>query len=504
MPLTEKNIKSALVSVYYKDGLDEILKLLVAGGVKLYSTGGTAEFIRGLGMPVVEISDLTGFPSILGGRVKTLHPKVFGGILARRDDAMHVKEVTEHEIPYFDLVIVNLYPFEETVRNSVNPLEIIEKIDVGGPSMLRAGAKNHQDVMVIPNEQCYAEFHEHLKTHGPKTNLATRKRFAAYTFEATANYDRAIANWFAVYGEGSTSHSLRYGENPHQPATFHGNLDEIVEKLGGKELSYNNLLDVEGALRLISDFQHEPPTFAIIKHTNPCGVATRDTVKAAWESALASDPVSAFGGILVTNVHLDLATAELINEHFYEVLLAPSFEPAAVELLLQKKNRILLRYKHLNLPNLQVRSILNGRLEQQVDNVEITGESYQVATSRKPTDAEMKDLLFGEKLARHLKSNAIALVKNQQLIGGGMGQTSRIDSMRHALEKAHFHGFDASGAVLASDGFFPFSDSVATAHKAGIQVILQPGGSIRDEETIQFCEQNGLCLVITGIRHFRH
>jgi phosphoribosylaminoimidazolecarboxamide formyltransferase/IMP cyclohydrolase len=504
MPDTLRPLKSALISVYYKEGLDEILRKLAAENVQLYSTGGTAQFIRDLRLPVTEIADLTGYPSILGGRVKTLHPKVFGGILARRDDAVHVKEVTEHAIPYFDLVLVNLYPFQETVRNSNNPLEIIEKVDVGGPSMLRAGAKNHQDVLVVPHERHYGELLQLLNEQGANTSLQQRKKFAAHTFAVTAEYERAIADWFATYTQAENVQTLRYGENPHQPAVYRGRLSDHLHKLGGKELSYNNLLDVEAALRLIADFEGGP-TFAIIKHTNPCGVATRSTVFDAWEAALASDPVSAFGGILVTNHKLDRATAEKIHEHFYEVLMAPAYEPAAAELLLEKKQRILLTYHNLGqLPELQVRTILSGTLEQAADNQPIDSSTYQLVTTRKPGPAELQDLVFGEKVARHLKSNAICLVKNRQLIGGGMGQTSRIDSIRHALEKAQHHGFDLRGAVLASDGFFPFSDSVAQAHKAGIEFILQPGGSIRDEETIQYCEQNNLCLVITGVRHFRH
>lgn len=491
-------IQSALVSVYDKTGLEPILAKLNDLGVRLYASGGTADFIRSMDMMVEDLSGVTGFPSILDGRVKTLHPSIFGGILARRELPHHNEELEQHGIHTFDLVIVDLYPFEATVASGADEAAIIEKIDIGGIALIRAAAKNFAHVLCVPGVAHYPALGALLEAGGGTTTLAQRKQFAQAGFQTSSAYDTAIQRWFT--GAGETP--LRYGENPHQGARFVGSLPQAFTQLSGKELSYNNLLDVDAALRLIAEF--DETACVIIKHTNPCGVALRPTVQAAWDAALAGDPVSAFGGIIALNRPVDLATAQHIHEQFYEVLLAPGFAPGAVELLAQKKNRILLQTTGAALPTEVVRSVVNGTLVQAYDAVAPDPTTWQVPTTRKPTATETADALLAETIAKHLKSNAIALVRQGQLIGGGMGQTSRVDALKQALQKAQERGHSVAGAVLASDGFFPFADSAELAHQAGIGVLLQPGGSIRDAEVVAACEAAGQCLILTGVRHFRH
>lgn len=504
-----KPIKSALISVFYKDGLEDIVKMLHQLGVTIYSTGGTQQFIEKQGVTCVPVESLTTYPSILGGRVKTLHPSVFGGILGRRDNPTDIEEMTRYNIPVIDLVIVDLYPFEETVASTTDDKAIIEKIDVGGPSMIRAAAKNHKDVAVVAAKTEYAHLLNLLEAQDGSTSLEQRRQLAAKAFEICAHYDVAIANYFT----GSTPtyflesvaapKSLRYGENPHQAASYFGKLDNIFEQVHGKELSYNNLVDVDAAVQLIGEFQDEKDAvFAIIKHTNPCGVAARPTVKEAWDAALAGDPESAFGGVLASNFAIDKGTAAAINEIFFEVLIAPSFDAEALEILRTRKNRILLVQKKQVSPKGQYRSLLGGVLQQQTDIGNYS--EWKEAGGRPSTDAERQDLIFANLVCKHLKSNAIALVRNRQLIGKGCGQTSRIDSVRHAIAKAGQFKFDLKGAVLASDAFFPFNDSVQIAHGAGVTAFIQPGGSIRDKDSIDYCVVNKLAMVITGMRHFKH
>jgi phosphoribosylaminoimidazolecarboxamide formyltransferase/IMP cyclohydrolase len=503
-----KKIKSALISVYYKDGLDNIIKKLNQAGVSIYSTGGTQQFIESLKVPCIPVETLTGYPSILGGRVKTLHPSVFGGILGRRELETDLQEMAKYHIPEIDLVIVDLYPFEETLANTTDDKAIIEKIDVGGPSMIRGAAKNHKDVVVIASKKEYGRLEQLLDEQKGETTLEQRRALAARAFEVCAHYDVVIARYFTpTEGEYFLESvpdpkTLRYGENPHQSAQFFGNLDELFEQLNGKELSYNNLVDVDAAVQLVQEFGDEAVVFAIIKHTNPCGIAVRKDLLGAWEAALAGDPESAFGGVLACNASVDKATAHAINEIFFEVLIAPSFDADALEILRTKKNRILLVQKARPSYTLQYKSLLNGVLLQQHD----TGDrsEWKEAGGRTSTDAEKADLEIANIVCKHLKSNAIALVKNKQLVGKGCGQTSRIDSVRQAIEKARQFQFDLHGAVLASDAFFPFSDSVQIAHAAGVAAFIQPGGSIRDKDSIEYCVENKLVMVITGMRHFRH
>ncbi len=503
-----KPIKSALISVFYKDGLEPIVRKLHQLGVTIYSTGGTQQFIEKQGVPCVPVETLTSYPSILGGRVKTLHPLVFGGILGRRDNSTDMQEMAQYHIPEIDLVIVDLYPFEETVAATTEDKAIIEKIDVGGPSMIRAAAKNHKDVVVVAAKSEYPGLLKLLEEQSGETSLEQRRLLAARAFEICAHYDVAIARYFNPSEQGyfleSIPHPkfLRYGENPHQAASYFGRLEEFFDQVNGKELSYNNLVDVDAAVQLIGEFPHDQPVFAIIKHTNPCGVAIRPTVKEAWDSALAGDPESAFGGVLACNRAVDKATASAINEIFFEVLIAPAFDPDALEILRSKKNRILLLQKKANHPALQYRSLLTGVLQQQSDIGNFT--EWKEAGGRPATAAEKEDLIFANLVCKHLKSNAIALVKNRQLIGKGCGQTSRIDSVRQAIAKATQFNFDLTGAVLASDAFFPFSDSVQIGHGAGITAFIQPGGSIRDKDSIDYALQNNLVMVITGMRHFKH
>jgi len=500
----QKKINSALISVFYKDGLENIVRELNQLGVTIYSTGGTQKFIEALEVPCTPVESLTTYPSILGGRVKTLHPSVFGGILGRRDNETDVAEMQQYNIPALDLVIVDLYPFEETVRSTTDENLIIEKIDIGGPSMIRGAAKNHKDVVVIAAKKDYALLEEILKNQQGETTLDQRRSFAIKAFDVCTGYDLAISNYFNhtafINPFDKTKTVLRYGENPHQQGIFYGNQEEIFDKLHGKELSYNNLVDVDAAVQLIAEF--DSTTFAIIKHTNVCGIASRTALKEAWDTALAGDPESAFGGVLVCNAPVDKATAEAINEIFFEVLIAPAFDADALEILQTKKNRILLKQKAWIAATSQSRSVLNGILTQQNDIGNCS--EWKEAGGRETTAAEKEDLVFANLIGKHLKSNAIALVKNKQLIGKGCGQTSRIDSLRQSIEKAKQFSFDLAGAVLASDAFFPFDDCVKIAHAAGITSFIQPGGSIRDKDSIEYCKQNNLSMVITGLRHFKH
>ena len=509
----QKKINSALISVFYKDGLENIVHQLHQLGVVIYSTGGTQKFIEDLKIPCVAVESLTTYPSILGGRVKTLHPSVFGGILGKRGDATHVEEMKQFNIPELDLVIVDLYPFEETVKSTSDEKLIIEKIDIGGPSMIRAAAKNHQDVVVVAAKKDYTLLEQILKDQKGETSLDQRRIFAIKAFDVCTGYDLAISNYFNQTEFANpfdkTKTVLRYGENPHQEGIFYGNTNEIFDQLNGKELSYNNLVDVDAAVQLIHEFNSPAGAenkgqvvFAIIKHTNVCGIASRKSVKEAWDSALAGDPESAFGGVLICNAPVDKATADAINEIFFEVLIAPSFNADALEVLTTKKNRILLVQKPSAAATHQYRSVLNGTLTQQNDQGNFA--EWKEEGGRNTTEVEKEDLVFANLVAKHLKSNSIALVKNKQLIGKGCGQTSRIDSLRQSIEKANQFKFDLQGAALASDAFFPFDDCVKIAHAAGITSFIQPGGSIRDKDSIEYCKQNNLAMVITGLRHFKH
>ncbi len=503
----QKKIQSALISVFYKDGLEEIVLSLQKLGVKIYSTGGTQEFIEKLGVVCVPVESLTSYPSILGGRVKTLHPKVFGGILGKRNDDMHISEMKEHQIPEIDLVIVDLYPFEETVANTKEEKLIIEKIDIGGPSMIRAAAKNFADVVVIAAKKDYAMLENMLKKQSGETTIEQRKIFAIKAFDVCTHYDNAISSYFnsleVITPFNKEKRALRYGENPHQSAGFYGNLNEIFTQIHGKELSYNNLVDVDAAMQLMAEFTEEKNTvFAIIKHTNVCGAAVKENIHTAWEAALSGDPESAFGGVLICNQPIDVSTANAINEIFFEVLIAPSFNEEALAILQQKKNRILLQALKFTLAKTQSKSLLNGVLIQQTDEGNYT--SWKEVGGRNSIEEEKKSLILANIICKHLKSNAIALVKNNQLIGKGCGQTSRIDALRNAIDKAKQFGADTAGAVLASDAFFPFDDSVRIAHEAGIEVFIQPGGSVRDKDSIEYCIQNKLAMVMTEMRHFKH
>lgn len=500
--MEERKIKNALVSVFSKDGLDEVVQKLHKKGVNIYSTGGTASYIKKLDIPVIEVESITDYPSILGGRVKTLHPKVFGGILARSGNASDQQELEQYSIPTLDLVVVDLYPFEATVAAGGTESEIIEKIDIGGISLIRAAAKNHRDVCIIPSKSQYGKLSE-LLDEGGTTTLETRRQLAKEAFAISSHYDHCIHDYFNG-GEQIKRTPLRYGENPHQQGWFAGSLDQFIQQLHGKELSYNNLLDIDSAMRLIRDFKNEPPTFAVIKHNNACGFATRDSAKAAYLDALAGDPVSAFGGIIVSNTTIDLPTAEEINQLFCEVIIAPSFDDDALTLLKTKKNRRLLIDKLQDFPNTTVRSVLNGVLEQDVDNKLVKESDLQSACKRTPTKEEVEDLLFANKLVKHTKSNTIVLAKNKQLIASGVGQTSRVDALRQAIAKAKSFGFEVKGSVMASDAFFPFPDCVQIANSEGVKAVIQPGGSVRDQESIDYCNEHNMAMVLTGIRHFRH
>ena len=509
---TSLSIKSALISVYDKSGLEPIIHRLNELGVTIYSTGGTQAFVEELGVAVERVEDLTSYPSILGGRVKTLHPKVFGGILNRRNHSEDQSQIAEFEIPEIDLVIVDLYPFEATVASGASHDDIIEKIDIGGISLIRAAAKNYQDVVIIPSQGQYAEFLEILNaSENGATSLGQRKSFARDAFEVSSHYDTQIFNYFNQEGKKEIfkqsvkpAQVLRYGENPHQKGIFHGDLDAMFTKLHGKELSYNNLLDVDAAVNLIGEFKNDGPTFAILKHNNACGVATRPTIKEAYEGALAGDPVSAFGGILISNTKIDLATATVMNDLFCEVVIAPAYDKDALEMLQSKKNRVILIQNEVELPKRQFRTILNGVLEQDKDLITETEADFKTITKVAPTAQENKDFIFANKLVKHTKSNTIILAKNGQLLASGTGQTSRVDALRQAIHKAQSFNFDLKGSVMASDAFFPFPDCVEIAHEAGIDAVIQPGGSIKDELSIQYCDANGMAMVMTGNRHFKH
>ncbi len=504
-----KTIKSALVSVYYKDNLEPIIKKLHSLNVKLYSTGGTLSFIEKLNIPVTAVDSVTTYPEIFGGRVKTLHPAIFGGILNRRDNESDKKEKAKHNIPDIDLVIVDLYPFEETVAAKASEEDTIEKIDIGGISLIRAAAKNFNDVVIVSSRNDYAELLNLLETKKGSSDLADRKKFAAKAFATSSHYDSAIFNYFNQTEEITQfkqslqkGQVLRYGENPHQKGVFYGDLDAMFTKLNGKELSYNNLLDVDAAVNLIADF--EEPTFAILKHNNACGVASRNTIAAAYRDALAADPVSAFGGILIANRAIDMATATEVNKLFCEVVIAPAYNDDALALLKSKPNRIILIQNKVELGRSSFRNLLNGVIEQDKDLKTETEADLKVVTTKAPTAAEIKDLLFANKLVKHTKSNTIVFAKNGQLLASGTGQTSRVDALKQAIVKAESFGFDLKGAVMASDAFFPFPDCVELAHKAGITAVIQPGGSIKDKESIDYCNANGLSMVNTGVRHFKH
>ncbi|RZL46263.1 MAG: bifunctional phosphoribosylaminoimidazolecarboxamide formyltransferase/IMP cyclohydrolase [Pedobacter sp.] len=502
-------IKNALISVYYKDGLAPLVQYLAQQGVTLYSTGGTEQFIKDLNLPVVAVEDLTGYPSILGGRVKTLHPKVFGGILNRRSLTGDQEQIAQYEIPEIDLVIVDLYPFEETVKAGGTDTEIIEKIDIGGISLIRAAAKNFNDVVIIASKDDYGTLLEELQAQDGATTLVQRKSYAKKAFHTSSHYDTAIFNYFNneeplnVFKQSvKQAQTLRYGENPHQQGTFYGNLDEMFTKLNGKELSYNNLVDVDAAVALIDEFTE--PTFAILKHTNACGLASRPTVLQAWKDALACDPVSAFGGVLITNQEVDLATAQEINNLFFEVLIAPSYQPEAVELFKAKKNRVILQRNEVELSKKQFKTLLNGVIEQDKDLSLEGAEQMKTVTEKAPSEASIQDLIFANKIVKHTKSNTIVFVKDNVLIASGVGQTSRVDALKQAVVKAEAFGFSLKDAVMASDAFFPFPDCVELAAEAGIIAVLQPGGSIKDQDSIDMCNAKGIAMVTTGVRHFKH
>ncbi len=506
---SSKKINSALISVFDKTGLAPIVQELAKNNVEIFSTGGTQNFIEELGIKVTPVEELTSFPSILGGRVKTLHPKIFGGILHRRLFEQDLEQIDTYDIPPIDLVIVDLYPFEATVASGASHEDIIEKIDIGGISLIRAAAKNYKDVVILPSQKSYAGFLE-IYANNATTTYDQRKHFAMQAFNVSSHYDTHIFNYFNDETEDVFKQSilnasvLRYGENPHQKGVFYGDMDALFDKLHGKELSYNNLLDIDAAVNLMADFQNEEPTFAILKHNNACGLASRPTLKEAYEAALAADPVSAFGGILIANTTIDLATAELINSLFCEVVIAPKMNDDALELLKSKKNRVLLIQKLFTFPTKQFRTILNGVLEQDRDILLETKPDLQTITSKEPTASEIEDLLFANKLVKHTKSNTIVIAKNKQLLASGTGQTSRVDALNQAIHKAKTFAFDLKGAVMASDAFFPFPDCVEIAHNEGINTVIQPGGSIKDDLSVAYCNENDMAMVMTGNRHFKH
>lgn len=503
-----RKIKTALVSVYHKEGLNEIITKLHEEGVEFLSTGGTRQFIESLGYPCKAVEDLTTYPSILGGRVKTLHPKIFGGILCRRALEQDRQQIEKYEIPEIDLVIVDLYPFEATVASGAPEADIIEKIDIGGISLIRAAAKNYNDVVIVASQAQYQPLRDILMERGANTTLEERRWFAKEAFGVSSHYDSAIFNYFDG-GEGtafrcSANHptALRYGENPHQKGYFYGQLDQMFDQIHGKEISYNNLLDINAAVDLIDEFQET--TFAILKHNNACGLASRPTVLQAWKDALAGDPVSAFGGVLITNAVVDRETAEEINKIFFEVIIAPDYDVDALEVLGEKKNRIILVRKPIELPKKQFRSLLNGVLAQDRDLKVETPADLKTVTNQAPTPEEVDDLLFANKIVKNSKSNAIVLAKGKQLLASGVGQTSRVDALKQAIEKAKSFGFDLHGAVMASDAFFPFPDCVEIAGNEGVTAVIQPGGSIKDQLSFDYCNQHGIAMVTTGFRHFKH
>jgi phosphoribosylaminoimidazolecarboxamide formyltransferase / IMP cyclohydrolase len=504
-----KRIESALISVYHKDNLEAIVKKLDNLGVKLYSTGGTKDFITQLGIKVTAVEDITSYPSIFGGRVKTLHPKVFGGILYRRDNATDLEEAAKYEIPAMDLVIVDLYPFEDTVNSGADEPTVIEKIDIGGISLIRAAAKNFKDVVIVPSRNEYTKLLHLLNSKNGFTSLSDRKWFAASAFNVSSHYDMAIFGYFnpnfdiPVFKQSILNHEqLRYGENPHQKGWFFGDLDKLFEQLHGKEISYNNLLDIDAAINLIAEFTDT--TFAVLKHNNACGVASRGKLIDAWKDALAGDPVSAYGGVLITNREIDEETAHEVNQLFFEVIIAPGYNKKALEIFKTKKNRIILIQKPLELPAYGFRSLLNGVAFQDKDLSTEQATDLKTITKISPDKTEIVDLIFANKIVKHTKSNTIVLAKNKQLCASGVGQTSRVDALKQAIDKAISFGFDLNGAVMASDAFFPFPDCVQIAHEAGINAVVQPGGSVRDNESVEYCDLNHMSMVITGIRHFKH
>ncbi len=503
-----KKIKTALVSVFNKDGLDVLLEKLDNIGVQFISTGGTHKYIESLGYKATTVESLTTYPSILGGRVKTLHPKVMGGILARTDNENDKQQLEEYEIIPIDLVIVDLYPFEDTLKATTDTSEIIEKIDIGGITLIRSAAKNFKDVLVVPSSELYGKFMELLEEKGGNSDMEDRKYYAAQAFNVSSHYDTAIFNWFnpgdidAFKVSNKNENSLRYGENPHQKGVFYGDMNEVFEQIHGKAISYNNLLDLDAAIGLIKEF--EDTTFAVIKHNNACGLASRNNLKDAWIDALAGDPVSAFGGVLATNRNIDAGTAEEINKIFFEIIIAPSYDADALAILKSKKNRVILILKNTDFENIQYRSLLNGVLVQDKDLKTELASDLVTATKLRPDDRETEDLLFANKIVKHTKSNTIVLANNKQLIGSGTGQTSRVDALKQAIEKARNFKLPLEGAVLASDAFFPFADSVEIAHKAGIKSVIQPGGSIRDKDSVEYCDNHGMSMVMTGTRHFKH
>ena len=502
-------LKSALISVFNKDGLEPIAKKLDKLGVKIYSTGGTELFLKKIGIPVIKVEDVTGYPSILGGRVKTLHPKIFGGILNRNDNNNDVTDLKNYEIPNIDLVIVDLYPFEETVKSNQSEEKIIEKIDIGGISLIRAAAKNFKDVMCVSSKDDYSDFLNILNNDKGEINLKYRKNFAFRAFNVSSHYDTAIFNYFKEDNESlkasyKNGKELRYGENPHQKGMFYGDFNSMFEQLHGKELSYNNLLDVDAAVNLILEFYNDIPTFAILKHNNACGLASRNSLLSAYKDALAGDPVSAFGGVLISNKSIDVETAEEINKLFCEVVIAPGFEESAIKLLKSKKNRILLVLKNTDLNDQQLRTCLNGVLTQDKDSLTDSATDFKTCTEKSPNKSEIKDLEFASKICKHTKSNTIVLAKNLQLISSGTGQTSRVDALKQAIEKSNNFKFDLNNSVMASDAFFPFPDCVEIAHKSGISSVIQPGGSIKDDLSIEYCNKNNISMVLTGTRHFKH
>ncbi|MBF8964906.1 bifunctional phosphoribosylaminoimidazolecarboxamide formyltransferase/IMP cyclohydrolase [Pontibacter sp. FD36] len=502
-------IKSALISVYYKDRLEPLVELLKQHNVTIYSTGGTQAFLEEQGADVVAVEDLTAYPSIFGGRVKTLHPKVFGGILHRRANESDLAEREQYEIPPIDLVVVDLYPFEETVASGASEADVIEKIDIGGISLIRAAAKNFQDVLIVSSREQYDEVVDLLKEKDGATELADRKRFAAKAFDISSNYDTHIYNYLSkeqdinVFKQSVREATpLRYGENPHQQGTFYGKLEDLFEQLNGKQLSYNNLVDVDAAVALGAEF--EEPAVAILKHTNACGCATGETIKEAYLSALSTDPVSAFGGVIIANRTIDMGAAEELNKLFFEVLIAPDFDTAALDLLRTKKNRILLKQKPVELPAKQFKTLLNGVIEQDKDLKTETETDFKTVTKREPSAEEKKALVFAAKVCKHTKSNTIVFATDKMMISSGVGQTSRVDALRQAIEKAKGFGFDLSKTVMASDAFFPFPDCVEIADQAGIKAVVQPGGSIKDQDSIDYCDAHNMAMVMTGVRHFKH
>ena len=500
----ERKIKSALISVFSKDGLDDLVIQLNKNGVKIYSTGGTQSYIENLGINVNPVEELTEYPSILGGRVKTLHPKVFGGILSRREEEGDIAQLEEYCIPNIDLVVVDLYPFEDTLSSGAEHQDIIEKIDIGGISLIRAAAKNYKDVLVVSEKRQYESVVETIKNNGLSTSIEQRKEYASQAFSLTSHYDTAIHNYFDPKSNQDSSIALRYGENPHQKGWFSGNLNEVFNQLHGKAISYNNLLDIDAAIMLMEDFKNEPPSFAILKHNNACGFATRSSINEAYSAALAGDPISAFGGILISNKPIDLQTATLINSLFCEVVIAPKYESQSLEILKSKKNRIILKQNAYSFKGDIVRSCLNGQLIQQRDSKVENKSSFTTTTNTSPSENQIADLIFANKLVKHTKSNTIVLAKNQQLLASGTGQTSRVDALNQAIHKAKSFGFDLKDAVMASDAFFPFPDCVEIAGKEGINAVVQPGGSVKDQLSIDYCNSNGISMTFTGTRHFKH